>query len=297
MQWWVIVLLIVVVLLVALGRPVRRWLRRTPAQRIDLFHATVTAVRHPHIPHISTDELAVLMQTHTLIRAPPDWSYGTPNGKTDATASVAGASASAAPSPAAARGRLLLLDVRDPMEFMASHLEGAHHVSCTVTLHDDDRQRAVQLVLSHATRTGPPLVVACYCSVGLRSASLATALLSDERLTPLMAGPRTAGPSLPASDSAAAAAGASPAASEPAPPLTVLNVRGSLFQWANEARGGMCDHKGRATTRVHPFGVLWAPCLRPEVRAPLGPLPLDGCVKTSAEMERIRQAERELADE
>lgn len=46
----------------------------------------------------------------------------------------------------------------------------------------------------------------------------------------------------------------------------VRNLEGSLFRWANEGRPMV--NQGGATTKVHPYNVLWGLLLRPEHRGP-----------------------------
>jgi rhodanese-related sulfurtransferase len=45
---------------------------------------------------------------------------------------------------------------------------------------------------------------------------------------------------------------------------TVVNLRGSLFQWANEGRALEAD--GRPAVRVHPYNRLWGQLLEPRLR-------------------------------
>lgn len=47
----------------------------------------------------------------------------------------------------------------------------------------------------------------------------------------------------------------------------VVNLEGSIFQWANEGRP-VVDDKG-AATKVHPYDAKWGELLKPELRAPL----------------------------
>ena len=47
----------------------------------------------------------------------------------------------------------------------------------------------------------------------------------------------------------------------------VVNLEGSIFQWANEGRS-VVDEKG-AASKVHPYDAKWGELLKPELRAPL----------------------------
>jgi rhodanese-related sulfurtransferase len=50
---------------------------------------------------------------------------------------------------------------------------------------------------------------------------------------------------------------------------TVANLRGSIFQWANEGRALEAD--GRPAVRVHPYNRIWGQLLEPRLRATGGP--------------------------
>ena len=76
--------------------------------------------------------------------------------------------------------------------------------------------------------SGRPIVV--YCSVGYRSSRLATRLLENGR-------------------------------------VSVSNLEGSIFTWANEKRP-LVGVDGHATTLVHPFDSVFGRLLKPECRAP-----------------------------
>ena len=53
----------------------------------------------------------------------------------------------------------------------------------------------------------------------------------------------------------------------------VVNLEGSIFQWANEGRP--LERDGHPTTTVHPYNATWGMLLRPARRAPVVP-PADG---------------------
>jgi rhodanese-related sulfurtransferase len=76
--------------------------------------------------------------------------------------------------------------------------------------------------------TSRPIVI--YCSVGYRSSRLATRLLESGR-------------------------------------VSVFNLEGSIFTWANEGRP-LVTRDDKATTVVHPFDSVYGRLLKPECRAP-----------------------------
>lgn len=108
----------------------------------------------------------------------------------------------------------LLLDARSQPEYETSHLAQAQRI--------DPYYPNLKIVDSKDT----PIVV--YCSVGYRSARVATVLQQ---------------------------AGFS----------HVYNLEGSIFQWANEKRS-LCK-QDRPTTTVHPYNQLWGLLLNPRFRA------------------------------
>lgn len=110
----------------------------------------------------------------------------------------------------------ILLDARDPAEYQVSHLQQAQHI---------DPQ---QPDLSALPRPDTPIVV--YCSVGYRSAKIATKL---------------------------AEAGYT----------QVYNLEGSIFQWVNEGRPVF--QYGNQTTQVHPYDRRWGQLLNSKYRAKL----------------------------
>ncbi|MBL9172546.1 MAG: rhodanese-like domain-containing protein [Verrucomicrobiales bacterium] len=77
---------------------------------------------------------------------------------------------------------------------------------------------------------GTPVVL--YCSVGYRSADCGTRLLK-------------------------------------AGVTNLLNLEGSLFQWANEGRP--LESAGQPATQVHPYSAKFGKLLKPELRAPATP--------------------------
>ena len=83
--------------------------------------------------------------------------------------------------------------------------------------------------LRAAVRTVPASqLIVLYCSVGVRSSKAAALLMRDGG-------------------------------------HTVANLRGSIFQWANEGRTIEAD--GRPAVQVHPYNRLWGQLLEPRLRA------------------------------
>jgi rhodanese-related sulfurtransferase len=110
-----------------------------------------------------------------------------------------------------------LLDARSEAEFAVSHLRGATRI-------DPDHPELLPL---RAERAAPFVV---YCSVGLRSAYVARAMLQG--------GFRD-----------------------------VKNLEGGIFAWAN--RGYPVHHGAQRVDRVHPYDALWRRLLKEPLRAPL----------------------------
>ncbi len=100
----------------------------------------------------------------------------------------------------------LLFDVRTHEEFSVSHLHGAHFVP----------NLDAALKLLHSSGKGQLIVV--YCSFGLRSSKLASALIVNGY-------------------------------------TNVYNLEGSIFEWAN--RGNPVYQGDRRVYKVHPFSFWW----------------------------------------
>ncbi|NOX98855.1 MAG: rhodanese-like domain-containing protein [Verrucomicrobia bacterium] len=126
----------------------------------------------------------------------------------------------------------LLIDSRTPGEFKISHLEGAQNLQTT---------NDVQTYL--ATLSAPPERIVVYCSVGYRSADLATKI-QQAKITQ----------------------------------TPIQNLLGSIFSWANEGRPLFTQNskpptqnspapRESPTTKVHPFDKKWGKLLNPEHRA------------------------------
>lgn len=113
--------------------------------------------------------------------------------------------------------RPIVLDARQPAEYVVSHIVGARRV-------DPDNPDIEALgICSCAT-------VVVYCSVGYRSAAVATRL-------------RAAGHD------------------------SVYNLAGGIFQWANEGRP---VYRGQQpATQVHPYDTTWGRMLEARFRATL----------------------------
>ena len=83
--------------------------------------------------------------------------------------------------------------------------------------------------LRAAVRNAPATqLIVLYCSVGVRSSKAAALLMRDGG-------------------------------------HTVANLRGSIFQWANEGRA--LEAEGRPTLQVHPYNRVWGQLLEPRLRA------------------------------
>ncbi|MUL38043.1 rhodanese-like domain-containing protein [Gloeocapsopsis dulcis] len=111
----------------------------------------------------------------------------------------------------------VLLDARDAAEYQLSHLQQAQRI-------DPQQPDLSDLTQSQDT----PIVV--YCSVGYRSAKIATKLAE--------AGYKH-----------------------------VYNLEGSIFQWINEGRPVFQD--SNQTTQVHPYDRRWGQLLKSKYRAKL----------------------------
>ncbi len=125
----------------------------------------------------------------------------------------------------------LLIDSRAPEEFKVSHLEGAQNLQTT------DEVKAYL-----ATLPAPPERIVVYCSVGYRSADLATKI-QQAKITQ----------------------------------TPIQNLLGSIFSWANEGRPLFTQNlehptqnspepRESPTTKVHPFDEKWGKLLNPEHR-------------------------------
>jgi rhodanese-related sulfurtransferase len=112
--------------------------------------------------------------------------------------------------------RPVLLDARSPEEYAVSHLPGARRVDPTATTFPE---------LDTLSRDTSVVV---YCSVGYRSARIATRL-QDQGFT------------------------------------NVRNLRGSIFRWANEGRPVV--RNDTPVRAVHPYDRTWGTLLNASLRA------------------------------
>lgn len=126
----------------------------------------------------------------------------------------------------ATRAKPLLIDVRSAAEFAVSHLPGA------VWAKDE-----AQVIALAAQASAQPAQVVLYCSVGYRSARIAEKILEMPMERAFPAGPRK-----------------------------MLNLEGSLFEWAN---AGYPLVKGAATVQhAHPFDAKWGGLLEKRFWSP-----------------------------
>mmetsp|Transcript_30346 Transcript_30346/g.59279 ORF Transcript_30346/g.59279 Transcript_30346/m.59279 type:complete len:159 (-) Transcript_30346:204-680(-) len=122
------------------------------------------------------------------------------------------------------RDAVLLLDVRAKEEFEVSHIEGALWVG-------NDGELADEVLEKHLN--DQKTMVACYCSVGYRSAKLAEKLKKERG----------------------------------APDGKFVNVEKSIFGWANSGKPVVKD--GQKASAVHPFSSVWGLLLNQELRSPI----------------------------
>ncbi|PVD33052.1 hypothetical protein C0Q70_08500 [Pomacea canaliculata] len=125
--------------------------------------------------------------------------------------------------------KIILMDCRAPEEYNVSHLEGAHCV---------DWKNGDPCQLLSSLPSDKPHTVVCYCSVGYRSSVMA------QKLQQYLA---TAESAFPVGS------------------ISVYNLEGSLFKWANEGRP-MVDSRGQATRMCHPFSATWGLLLEKQLR-------------------------------
>lgn len=116
--------------------------------------------------------------------------------------------------------RPVLLDARSADEYAVSHLPGARRIDPTAETFPQ---------LDSLSRDRPIVV---YCSVGYRSARVASRLQSQGF-------------------------------------THVANLRGSIFQWANEGRAVVRD--GRPVSAVHPYDSTWGRLLNEELHTTTPP--------------------------
>lgn len=118
------------------------------------------------------------------------------------------------------RSRVVLIDARAPKEYAVSRIPGALNAQDPAT---------VKAILQ-SLKTDELSTIITYCSIGYRSAELATLLEQDDDVK-----------------------------------LPVKNVLGSIFQWAKEDRP-LESSAGKPTEKVHPFNETWGRLLEPAKR-------------------------------
>ncbi len=111
----------------------------------------------------------------------------------------------------------LLIDSRAAEEFAVSHLPGAQNL-----------QSPAEVKTYLASLPQAPERIVIYCSVGYRSADLATQLQNKQSTT-----------------------------------IPIQNLLGSIFSWANEDRP-LVKGKNTPTVKVHPFNKKWGSLLKAE---------------------------------
>lgn len=117
---------------------------------------------------------------------------------------------------------ILLIDARTPTEFEISHLPNAENL------------QTVDEVKNHlASMAAPPKRIVIYCSVGYRSADLASRV-EDAKITT----------------------------------IPIQNLLGSIFSWANEGRP-LTKADNQPAKKVHPFDSKWGRLLDEKYRADL----------------------------
>mmetsp|Transcript_31514 Transcript_31514/g.73759 ORF Transcript_31514/g.73759 Transcript_31514/m.73759 type:complete len:162 (-) Transcript_31514:134-619(-) len=122
------------------------------------------------------------------------------------------------------RDGVIILDVRAKEEYDVSHLEGALWVG-------NDGELADEVLSQHMTPE--KTMVACYCSVGYRSSTLAERLKQERN----------------------------------APDGLFVNVEKSIFGWANDGKPVYKD--GKQVPLVHPYNSTWGLLLKKELRSPI----------------------------
>jgi len=124
---------------------------------------------------------------------------------------------------------LVVYDVRPMEEYCISHIEGSQRVNPDCS---DVAEKSVLL------REGlEKKEVVCYCSLGYRSSKYASLLFQQMRNDDPDVVQR----------------------------VTIYNLEGSLFKWANETRG-MVDNSNQRTIYAHPYNMIWGKLLSYDLR-------------------------------
>ena len=114
--------------------------------------------------------------------------------------------------------QLLIIDTRKREEFDVSFISGAKHLPFPAS--ESDVKLFADANISDQTE-----IVVCYCSLGYRSSKVAQTLsqvLSQDQIQK----------------------------------ISVHNLEGSIFKWANEGLG-LVTVRGEATPSCHPFSTMW----------------------------------------
>lgn len=124
-----------------------------------------------------------------------------------------------------------ILDCRAEDEFNISHIEGAVRIN-----YESSPEELLKLAEIDISRKDPMDVV-CYCSVGYRSSLVAEKLQDYVKKS---------------KDAASTN-------------VSVYNLEGSLFKWANENRH-MINSQGETTKFAHPYNTVFGKLLNSELR-------------------------------
>ena len=114
--------------------------------------------------------------------------------------------------------KLLIIDTRKREEYDVSFISGAKHLAFPTS--ESDVKLFAKENISDQTE-----IVVCYCSLGYRSSKVA------QTLSQVLSQGQTQ-------------------------KISVYNLEGSIFQWANEGRS-LSTVRGEATQSCHPFSTMW----------------------------------------
>ena len=114
--------------------------------------------------------------------------------------------------------RLLIIDTRKREEYDVSFISGAKHLAFPAS--ESDVKQFAEENISDQTE-----VIVCYCSLGYRSSKVAQTLSQVLRQDQIER-------------------------------ISVHNLEGSIFQWANEGRS-LSTVRGEPTLSCHPFSTMW----------------------------------------
>ena len=117
--------------------------------------------------------------------------------------------------------KLLIIDTRKREEYDVSFISGAKHLAFPTS--ESDVKSFAKENISDQTE-----IVVCYCSLGYRSSKVAQ---TAQTLSQVLSQGQTR-------------------------KISVHNLEGSIFQWANEGRS-LSTVRGEATQSCHPFSTMW----------------------------------------